>query len=249
MKAVEQKAAGAALRALAANASALPGATTLDASVLTAALSITDQNAAAERVALTAADAVSAHNGLLHKVRRVTKTKHREHWITFLAGKQLESVGQDPARHTTAKLREFCAAHGWMSRPAQPSTRPDASAAGGTASSRPERGHKVGTVVNWLVDRDFGFIKPSDGGNDVFCHASAVRDGDCLRVGTKVTFAMNERGERPKVAWATGGYAKEVAGSAKAEQHARGTKRAADEDAAGQQPLRVCECVSRFSSV
>jgi len=36
----------------------------------------------------------------------------------------------------------------------------------------------VGKVVRWHADKGFGFIKPEDDGDDIFCHASDLQDGD-----------------------------------------------------------------------
>jgi CspA family cold shock protein len=43
--------------------------------------------------------------------------------------------------------------------------------------------------------RGFGFIQPDDGGNDVFFHVSALREGDEIAVGAIVEFEM---GRDPK---------------------------------------------------
>ena len=37
-------------------------------------------------------------------------------------------------------------------------------------------------------DRGFGFIKPNDGGEDVFCHVNDIKDGNMLREGDTVEF-------------------------------------------------------------
>jgi len=47
--------------------------------------------------------------------------------------------------------------------------------------------HK-GQVMSWNEERGFGFIKPDKGGDDVFAHASGLRDGDALLEGSEVTF-------------------------------------------------------------
>jgi cold shock protein len=39
-------------------------------------------------------------------------------------------------------------------------------------------------------DKGFGFIKPVDGGDDVFFHVSALRKGDEITVGKAVTFEI-----------------------------------------------------------
>jgi cold shock CspA family protein len=44
-----------------------------------------------------------------------------------------------------------------------------------------------GTAGRWN-DRGFGFIKPDDGSEDVFCHFSCITDGNCLEEGQSVDF-------------------------------------------------------------
>lgn len=44
-----------------------------------------------------------------------------------------------------------------------------------------------GTAARWN-ERGFGFIKPEDGGDDVFCHFSAIQDGNCLAEGSLVEY-------------------------------------------------------------
>ena len=42
-------------------------------------------------------------------------------------------------------------------------------------------------VCRWN-DRGFGFIKPQDGGEELFCHFSVITDGNCLREGDLVEY-------------------------------------------------------------
>ena len=50
-------------------------------------------------------------------------------------------------------------------------------------------GSKRGTACRWN-DRGFGFITPDDGGDDLFCHCSAITDGDCLKEGARVEYSV-----------------------------------------------------------
>jgi CspA family cold shock protein len=52
-----------------------------------------------------------------------------------------------------------------------------------------------GKIKMFNEDKGFGFIKPDDGGVDVFFHVSALRDGDEITQGEAVTF---EIGADPK---------------------------------------------------
>jgi CspA family cold shock protein len=57
-----------------------------------------------------------------------------------------------------------------------------------------------GVIKNLRLDKGFGFITPSEGGKDVFFHASDLTDidFDSLVVGTEVSFEMGESAKGPK---------------------------------------------------
>ena len=60
-----------------------------------------------------------------------------------------------------------------------------------------------GKVKFFNAARAFGFIQPDDGGDDVFCHITALTDrGITLAVGDKVTFEVvdDNRGRGKKAA-------------------------------------------------
>ena len=63
--------------------------------------------------------------------------------------------------------------------------------AGRDRSRFPERGGKsakaTGKALRWNAN-GFGFIKPDDGGEDLYCHFSSILDGKALKVGATVSF-------------------------------------------------------------
>eukprot|EP00808_Paulinella_micropora_P012548 g69118.t1 len=65
---------------------------------------------------------------------------------------------------------------------------------------------KTGVASRWN-EKGFGFIKPDDGGDDVFCHFSAIEDGNCLREGSKVEYEVefDERKGKDRAERVTGG--------------------------------------------
>mmetsp|Transcript_3449 Transcript_3449/g.9261 ORF Transcript_3449/g.9261 Transcript_3449/m.9261 type:complete len:101 (+) Transcript_3449:113-415(+) len=47
----------------------------------------------------------------------------------------------------------------------------------------------TGVMLRWNAEKGFGFIKPDEAGDDLFCHVSALRDGEgSIRDGDAVTF-------------------------------------------------------------
>ena len=48
----------------------------------------------------------------------------------------------------------------------------------------------AGKIEMFNENKGFGFIKPDDGGVDVFFHVSALRDGDEVTEGKVVNFEM-----------------------------------------------------------
>eukprot|EP00747_Dinoflagellata_sp_TGD_P200980 gnl/TRDRNA2_/TRDRNA2_74436_c0_seq1.p2 gnl/TRDRNA2_/TRDRNA2_74436_c0~~gnl/TRDRNA2_/TRDRNA2_74436_c0_seq1.p2 ORF type:complete len:143 (-),score=22.46 gnl/TRDRNA2_/TRDRNA2_74436_c0_seq1:241-609(-) len=48
-----------------------------------------------------------------------------------------------------------------------------------------------GQMIRWNEDKGFGFIKPDDGGPDIFCHVSSLLDGkDSVRDGDYLKFKV-----------------------------------------------------------
>jgi cold shock protein len=48
----------------------------------------------------------------------------------------------------------------------------------------------IGKIKMFNEEKGFGFIKPDDGGNDVFFHVTALREDDEITVGKVVTFEV-----------------------------------------------------------
>mmetsp|Transcript_99119 Transcript_99119/g.314664 ORF Transcript_99119/g.314664 Transcript_99119/m.314664 type:complete len:131 (+) Transcript_99119:76-468(+) len=66
-----------------------------------------------------------------------------------------------------------------------------------------------GTVKKWIGDKGFGFISPSDGGEDIFVHMKALSNGnDYLTEGEAVEFEAEFSAQKGKVevVSCSGGY-------------------------------------------
>ena len=74
-------------------------------------------------------------------------------------------------------------------------------------------GRENGVALRWN-EKGFGFIKPDDGGEDIFCHFSGIDDGKCLMEGAKVEYrkTYDERKGKYRAEQVTGGSAEPEAG-------------------------------------
>jgi CspA family cold shock protein len=57
-----------------------------------------------------------------------------------------------------------------------------------------------GVVVGFKDDRGFGFIRPDDGGGDIFVHARDIANADKLNQGQRVSFEIvtDEKRGKPR---------------------------------------------------
>ena len=69
----------------------------------------------------------------------------------------------------------------------------------------------TGTTKFFDAKKGFGFITPDDGGEDLFCHFSAIEDGAMLKEGGKVTFekVYDDAKGKERAAQVTGGFPRE----------------------------------------
>ncbi len=61
----------------------------------------------------------------------------------------------------------------------------------------------TGIIKSLIVEKNFGFITPDDGGKDIFFHASALADGvqfADLQKGQKVSFDVEDSEKGPRAA-------------------------------------------------
>ena len=66
---------------------------------------------------------------------------------------------------------------------------------------------QTGVVTRWDNGRGFGFIKPDQGGKEVFCHVTVIQDGNSLDEGSKVSYAAvyDDRRRKYRAENVTGG--------------------------------------------
>jgi CspA family cold shock protein len=63
---------------------------------------------------------------------------------------------------------------------------------GGSAAAEVPSGEQAGSVVTYFEAKGFGFLRPDDGGRDIFFHVSRLAEGLAtdLRPGTRVLYEL-----------------------------------------------------------
>ena len=77
-------------------------------------------------------------------------------------------------------------------------------------------GQLMGTAKRWNDEKGFGFIKPDDGSEDIFCHRTSITDGDCLVEGARLAYSKgwDERKNKERAENVTGGIQRSASAAA-----------------------------------
>jgi CspA family cold shock protein len=72
------------------------------------------------------------------------------------------------------------------------SSRPGGSQGSGGGGAGDSPREQIGSVVTYFEAKGFGFLRPDDGGRDVFFHVSRLSEGDSttLKPGTRVIYEL-----------------------------------------------------------
>lgn len=71
-------------------------------------------------------------------------------------------------------------------------SKPHGAAEAGDSSGEAPTGEQAGSVVTYFEAKGFGFLRPDDGGRDIFFHVSRLAEGLAtdLRPGTRVLYEL-----------------------------------------------------------
>lgn len=76
-------------------------------------------------------------------------------------------------------------------------------------------GKLTGIAKRWNDSQGFGFIKPDDGSEDIFCHRTSIEDGDCFIEGAPLAYikGWDDRKNKERAEQVTGGTHRGTAGA------------------------------------